>query len=190
MLKVLRARLRELNPYREQALEFISRIENIAPFKWIIEYKENIASILYLLWIIGCISWLYQLVIVDASPYMGGFFSIDDPRDAIVFLFFGTFGVIYFSFFAFFIIKLIHNMIRGGIDSLFPRKWYSMVRSIGLLICLHFAFIYIGHIKTAGLTAYTQVSQLVRVSNDHSLITKKKIDVSELLDMLQEKVEQ
>ncbi|MEN8263295.1 MAG: hypothetical protein ABFR82_07520 [Nitrospirota bacterium] len=65
-----------------------------------------------------------------------------------------------------------------------------MVRSIGLLICLHFSFIYIGHIKTAGLTAYTQVSQLVRVSNDHSLITKKKMDVSKMLRMLEEKVEQ
>ncbi len=190
MLKVLRARLRELNPYREQAIQFISRIEKIAPFKWLIEYKENIASILYLLWIVGCISWLYQLVIIDAPPYMGGFFSVDDPRDAMVFLFFGMFGVIYFSFFAFFIIKLIYNMIRGGIDSLFSRKWYSLVRSIGLLICLHFAFNYIGHIKTAGLTAYTQVSQLVQVSNDHSLITKKKLDVTKLLDMLQEKVEQ
>lgn len=190
MLKVLRARLKELNPYREQAMQFISRIENIAPFKWIIEYKENIASILYLLWIAGCIYWLYQLVIIDAQPQTGGFFSVADSRDAMVFLFFGTFGIIYISFFAFFIIKLIYNMIRGGLDSLFPAQWYSMVRSIGLLVCLHFAFIYIGHIKTAGLTAYTEVSQLVQVSNDHSLITKKKLDVSKLLKMLEEKTEQ
>ncbi len=169
---------------KDSLLQSICRLENIPPFSWLAEYRDTIASTLYMAWIAGCIYWLYNLLVIDAQPAMVSFLSVTDSRDALVFVFFGMFGVIYLTFFAVFIAKLIFNLVRGGIDSLLPTRWYSLFKSICLLICLHFAFIYIVNIKTAGLTAYTQVSQLVQTSKNHSMAQKETVDTSRLLEKI------
>jgi hypothetical protein len=182
-------RLKKLNLYKDKLLQSIYRLENVPPFSWLIEDRDNIASTLYLLWIAGCVYWLYNLLIIDAKPAVVSFLSVTDSRDALVFLFFGMFGGIYLAFFSVFIAKLIFNIIRDGIDSLFPARWYSLVKSISLLICLHFAFIHIENIKIAGLTAHAQLSQLVQTSNNHSMATRKEYDVSRFLEKIEKIIE-
>ena len=184
MSGLIKDRFKGLKLCKDKLLQYICRLENVPPFSWLAEYRDTIASTLYLAWIAGCIYWLYSLLIIDAKPAMVGFLSVTDSQDAMVFVFFGMFGVIYLTFFVVFIVKLIFNLVRGGIDSLLPTRWYSLVKSICLLICLHFAFIYIVNIKTAGLTAYTQVSQLVQTSKSHSMATKKRVDTSRFLEKI------
>ena len=46
------------------------------------------------------------------------------------------------------------------------------------------------NIKTAGLTAYTQVSHLVETSKEHSLIEKQTLDVNELFELISKPVEE
>jgi hypothetical protein len=177
-------RFKSLKLCKDKLLQSICRLENVPPFSWLVEYRDTIASTLYLTWIAGCVYWLYNLLIIDARPAMVSFLSVTDSQDAMVFVFFGMFGVIYLTFFSVFAAKLIFNLVRGGIDSLFPTRWYSLVKSICLLICLHFAFIYIVNIKTAGLTAYAHVTQLVQTSKNHSMATKKTVDTSKFLEKI------
>jgi hypothetical protein len=177
--------IKELYPYHDRLSQLKLRLNSLHTVKWFIEYKDHIASYLYLIWILGCAYWLYQLIITDAQPVMSGLMQVDDARDAVIFIFFGMFGLIYLTFFAVFIIKFIFNIIRGGIQSIFSTRWYSLVKSITLLMCLNFAFLYIENIKVAGLTAYTQVAQIVHSSNNHTVVVENDSkDVSRLLELI------
>jgi hypothetical protein len=155
--------------------EFLSRFADSRPFQWLAEHRERMASLLYFFWITGCCYWFYQLVVIDVRPRTDWIFISGDTREALVYTIFGAFGFIFAAFVAFFITKFIYNLIHEEINSLFPLQWYSLVKSVSYILALSLAFTYIENIKVAGLTAYTQVAEIVHMSRQHDDIVKENL---------------
>ncbi len=182
MLKVLKEKLERLCQYYGKLSAFFSGLERFAAISWLIEYRDRIASSLYIFCMAGFAYWIYRLIIIDAKPQVDRLIFVNDSRDALTFLFFGIFGLIYVILFALFMVKFVYNIIRGGIDSLVPGQWHSLIKSLFLLICLNFAFLYIENIKTAGLTAYTQCVEIVQTSRRYTPVVTKNVDILRLLE--------
>lgn len=152
------------------------RITEARPVSMFIEHKEHVATFLYVLWLIGCGHWIYKVVTADAKPIMQWMIITNDPKDAMVFLYFGIFGVFYAALFAFMILKLIYNLFQSGIESFFSIRWYSIGKPLTYMLLLVFAFSYTSNIKAAGLTAYYQVSHMVNTSKKHEEMVEKSMD--------------
>jgi hypothetical protein len=151
------------------------------PVRWIFRYERNIALVFYMLWAAGCGYWIYWLVTIDTRPQVN-LLHFDEPRDALIILFFGTLGSAYVFFVAIFLLKFVFNLVHGGINALFPGRLHSLSKSASCLIALYFAFFYGENIKAAGLTAYTHVAHIVRTSRQHDEMIEKNItDLNELL---------
>jgi len=146
------------------------------PVRMFIDHKEHIATFLYVLWLAGCGHWIYKVITADAKPIMEWMIITNDPKDAMVFLYFGIFGVFYVTLFAFMIIKLIYNLFQSGIESVFSIRWYSIGKPLTYMLLLAFAFSYTGNIKAAGLTAYYQVSHMVNTSKKHEAMVEKSME--------------
>ncbi len=151
-----------------------TRITDSKPFQLFIEYKRYIALVLYMIWLIGCGYWFYQLMIIDVKPKTDLGLILTDSRDALVILFFGAIGSIFVVFFVFFIIKLIYNLFHDGIESLFSVHWHSLVKPVCYLAILYVAFPFTGTIKVAGMTAYNQVAELIHTSRHRDIILEKE----------------
>jgi hypothetical protein len=126
------------------------------------------------MWIIGCCFWIYDLIFMDVSPGADMGMSINDSRDALAILFFGTIGSVFVSFFAFFIIKLTYNLFHDGVESFFSVKWHSLVKPVSYLVILYCAHSFTGAIKLAGMTAYNQVAGLIHTSRQNTLVIQKE----------------
>jgi hypothetical protein len=100
----------------------------------------------------------------------------NDPKDAMVFLYFGIFGAFYVALFAFMIINLLYNLFQSGIESVFSIRWYSIGKPLTYMLLLAFAFLYTSNIKAAGLTAYYQVSHMVNTSKKHEAMVEKSME--------------
>ncbi len=158
-------------------------ISNYMPVRKFIMYKDQIALYLYILWLIGCGLWIYTLIVSEAGPNTAWMYLTDDPKEALVYILFGAFGLIYVIFFAVYITKLVYNLFHGGIEMIFTSRWYSLVKSISYLVLLGFAFSYVHNIKMAGHTMYYQVSHVFRTSKQHEAEAVKNISsFKELLD--------
>ncbi|MBI4681790.1 MAG: hypothetical protein HY757_01615 [Nitrospirae bacterium] len=153
----------------------IARITDSKPFQLFIEYKRYIALSLYLIWLIGCGYWLYQLMIIDVKPGANLGLILTDSRDALVILFFGAIGSIFLIFFVFFIIKLIYNLFHDGIESHIPEQWHSLVKPVCYLVILYVAFPFTGTFKVAGMTTYNQVAELIHTSRHQDIIIEKAV---------------
>lgn len=154
---------------------FFARITDSKPVQLFIEYQRYIALSLYLIWLIGCGYWFYQLMIIDVKPKTNPGLILTDSRDALVILFFGAIGSIFVVFFVFFIIKLIYNLFRDGIESLFPVQWHLLVKPLCYLVILYVVFPFTGTIKVAGMTAYNQVAELIHTSRQRDIILEKEV---------------
>jgi hypothetical protein len=117
--------------YKEKILRQFSALQSQLKdsrlIQWINKHKDNIALILNALLLAGCGYWVYQLIIIDVSPHNNWSIGISDSRDALALLFFGMYGFVFVLFFAGYIIKFIYNLFHGGIQSLFPVQWYSLI---------------------------------------------------------------
>jgi len=153
-----------------------STITESLPVKLLIHYREQLATFLYILWIAGCGHWIYKVITADAKPIMQWMIITNDPKDAIVFLYFGIFGAFYITLFAFMIIKLIYNLFQSGIESVFSIRWYSIGKPLTYMLLLAFAFSYTSNIKAAGLTAYYQVSHMVDTSKKHEAMVERSME--------------
>jgi len=179
---VLNEQFERMRWYSSKLSPFFADLRQFAPVRWFIGQRDRIASYLYIVCMAGFAYWVYRLMIIDVKPQMDRLVFIEDSRDALTFLFFGLFGLIYVLFFASFIVKFVYNIIRSGIDSLVPAQWYSLVRSALLLLCLNFAFLYIQNIKTAGLTAYMQFVEILHTSKEYTPVVRKNVDILRLLE--------
>jgi hypothetical protein len=158
--------------------EWFSRLSGLAdsvPIRWIIDNRERIALILYILWLAGCGYWIYEFILIEAGPRNDWIVTTNDTREALIFIVFGIFGCIFLSFLAFFLLKLIFNLYREGICSLFPTQWHSLIKPISYMILLCFAFEFLDDIKVIGLTAYEQVSHLLDTSGQHDEVIERNI---------------
>ena len=150
-----------------------SQLKDSRLIQWINKHKDNIALILNTLLLAGCGYWVYQLIIIDVSPHNNWSIGISDSRDALALLFFGMYGFVFVLFFVWFIIKFIYNLFHDGIQSLFPVQWYSLTKPITYLMILCVAFSFTGNIKTAGLTAYSEVAALFHTSKQHAMVIER-----------------
>ena len=158
-------------------------IAHFMPVRKFVMYKEHIALYLYILWLIGCGLLIYKLIVSEAGPNTAWMYLTNDPKEALVYILFGAFGLIYIMFFAVLIIKFIYNIVHGGIESIFTSKWYSLAKSISYLVLLGLAFSYVNNIKMAGHTMYYQVSHIIRTSKQHEAEAAKNISsLKELFD--------
>lgn len=153
---------------------YLAKITDSKPFQFILEHKRPVALLLYVMWLAGCAYWFYELMIIDAKPKDNLGFVVTDSRDALAILFFGALGSVFVLSFALFIIKFIYNLFHNGIESFFSNRWHSLVRPASYLVILCFAFSFTGPIKTAGLTGYNQVAELVHTSRQHTIIMDKE----------------
>jgi hypothetical protein len=160
----------------DNMMQIWTTITDSRPVQTLIDYKEQIATFLYVLWLAGCGHWIYKVITADAQPIMQWMVITNDPKDAMVFLYFGIFGAFYIALFAFFIIKLIYNLFQSGIQSVFSMQWYSVGKPITYLVLLCFAFSYASNVKAAGLTAYYQVSHMVDTSKKHEAMVEKSME--------------
>ena len=162
------------------------KIESTRAYDLFMGHKHRIAFVIYLFCFAGSGYWLYHMAILDVQPASDLRFVLKDSREALVILFFGVLGLAFLIFFVLFIIKFLYNLFEGGIETLFASQWHSIVKPLGYLIILYFAFSFTGTIKVAGLTAYYQVADLVRVSNQHDFIIKRdmSMDAEEKMSML------
>jgi len=159
-------------------------IKESMPVQWVLIREERIASGLYYLWLAGCVYWVYQLSIVEATARSDWMYIIEDTREALTILFVGSFGLFYVVGIALFILKFIYNLFTEGIESLFPRQWHSVAKSFSYIIILGFSFLYIQNIKVAGLTAYDQVSQMVQTSDRHVEMDEESFEsLKQMLDI-------
>jgi hypothetical protein len=160
--------------------DHLTRVRTIiaesCPVRLIDEHRERLATFLYVLWLAGCGHWIYKVITADAQPIMQWMIITTDPKDAMVFLYFGIFGAFYVTLFAFMIIKLVYNLFQSGIESVFSIRWYSIGKPLTYMLLLAFAFSYTGNIKAAGLTAYYQVSHMVNTSKKHEAMVEKSME--------------
>jgi hypothetical protein len=152
----------------------LKKLEQLKPVHLLIEHKKHVSMFLYVMWIIGCCFWIYDLIFMDVSPGADMGMSINDSRDALAILFFGTIGSVFVSFFAFFIIKLTYNLFHDGVESFFSVKWHSLVKPVSYLVILYCAHSFTGAIKLAGMTAYNQVAGLIHTSRQNTLVIQKE----------------
>jgi hypothetical protein len=152
----------------------LKKLEQLKPVQLLIEHKKHVSLVLYIVWIIGCCSWIYDMIFMDVSPRADMGMNINDSRDALAILFFGTIGSVFVSFFAFFIIKLIYNLFHDGVESFFSVKWHSLIKPVSYLVILYCAHSFTGAIKLAGMTAYNQVAGLVHTSRQNTLVIHKE----------------
>ena len=165
-------------------------IKESKPVQWTLIREEQIASCLFYLWILGCAYWIYQLINIEAQPRSDWLYMIEDTREALMILFFGSFGLLYAAGLVLYISKFMFNLYHGGLESIFPRQWHSAARSVSYIVILCFSFLYIQNIKVAGLTAYNQVSQLVQTSDRHEDVAEDNIKgLMQLLDIDKNPVE-
>jgi hypothetical protein len=158
-------------------------IKESTPVQWVLIREERISYGLYYLWLAGCVYWVYQLSIVEATPRPDWMYIIEDTREALTILFVGSFGLFYVVGIVLFICKFIYNLFTEGIESLFSRQWHSVAKSFCYILILGFSFQYIPNIKVAGLTAYDQISQLVSTSERHEEVAAKHFNsLKELLN--------
>jgi hypothetical protein len=186
-LSQLLLRGRSLYDYAcSMVIVFHNKIESTRAYELFMEHKNRIVFVIYLLCFAGSGYWLYHLTMLDVQPLPDFRFVLKDSREALVILFFGVLGLVFLIFFVLFLLKFLCNLFEGGIETLFASQWHSIVRPLGYLIILYFVFSFTGTIKVAGLTAYCQVADLVRVSNQHDFILKNDIslDAEEKMSML------
>ncbi len=161
----------------------LTLIKESTPVQWVLIREERISYGLYYLWLAGCVYWIYQLSIVEATARSDWMYIIEDTREALTILFVGSFGLVYVVGIALFICKFIYNLFTDGIESLFSRQWHSVAKSFCYILILGFSFQYIPNIKVAGLTAYDQVAQMVSTSERHQEVAAKHYEsLKELLD--------
>jgi len=160
----------------EQLTQAWMRLTESPPVRIINDHREKLATFLYILWLAGCGHWIYKVFTADAQPIMQWLIITNDPKDAMVFLYFGIFGVFYAALFALMIMKLIYNLFQSGIESIFSIRWYSVGKPIVYMILLAFAFSYTNNIKAAGLTAYYQVSHMIHTSKKHEVMVEKSME--------------
>ena len=160
----------------DQLTQVWIKIAESGPVRIINDQRERLATFLYVLWLAGCGHWIYKVITADAKPIMEWMIITNDPKDAMVFLYFGIFGAFYVTLFAFMIIKLIYNLFQSGIESIFSIRWYSIGKPLTYMLLLAFAFSYTSHIKAAGLTAYYQVSDMVDTSKKHEAMVEKSME--------------
>jgi hypothetical protein len=146
------------------------------PVQLLTDYREQLSTFLYVLWLAGCGHWIYKVITADAKPIMEWMIITNDPKDAMVFLYFGIFGVFYVTLFAIMVVKLIYNLFQSGIESVFSIRWYSIGKPLTYMLLLAFAFSYTSNIKAAGLTAYYQVSHMVNTSKKHEAMVEKSME--------------
>jgi hypothetical protein len=173
---MLRKKLERVPAYKDRVFLFLSRLSDLKPVQWLVKHKEQIALFLYILWLAGCGYWFYQFLVIDVRPQTDWIFITDDTREAMVFVFFGSFGLVFVLAFVFFIVKLMYNLFHEGIQFLFPFQWFSLAKSISYLLVLGFAFIYIENIKVVGLTAYNQIDVIVHTSRQHDNEVEKNLN--------------
>lgn len=153
---------------------YLAKITDSKPFQFILEHIRPVALFLYVILLVGCGYWFYELMIIDAKPKYSLGLVVTDSRDALAILFFGALGSVFVISFALFIIKFIYNLFHNGIESFFSNRWHALVRPASYLVILCFAFSFTGPIKTAGLTGYNQVAELVHTSRQHTIIMDKE----------------
>ena len=161
------------NEHYTKLREVLVLMKDSTPVQWVIIREERIASTLYYLWLAGCVYWVYQFSTVEAEPRPDWLYIIEDTSEALTLIFVGSFGLIYVAGIVLFICKFIYNLFTERIESLFPSQWHSVAKSVSYIIILGFSFLYIQNIKVAGLTAYGQVSHLVRTSDRHVEVLEK-----------------
>lgn len=184
----LKERYLELTRLHERLLRFVKDLQGVAPIKWIFTYRNHIALFLHVLWIAGCGYWIYRLLKIRVTPSTFTFVTITDPQDARIFLFFGVFGGFFIIFFFLFAFKFIYNLFHDGIYRILPMQWYSLGKSISYLIILGFAFMYIKHVKIAGLTIYNRITEIASISEQHDEVVLEKLsDLQELLKGLDDR---
>lgn len=159
-----------------QLTEVWTKITESRPVRIINDHRERLATFLYVLWLAGCGHWIYNVLTADAQPIMQWMIITNDPKDAMVFLYFGIFGAFYVALFAFMIIKLLYNLFQSGIESVFSIRWYSIGKPLAYMLLLAFAFSYTSNIKAAGLTAYYQVSHMINTSKRHEAVVEKSME--------------
>ena len=160
----------------EKLLQICSVIAGSRPFQLFFAYKENIAVFLHMVWLAGCGYWIYKIITVDAQPNMRMMIIAEDPTDAMIFIYFGIFGVVYAIAILWFVIKFIYNLLQSGLYSLFSTTWYSLGKPLCYLLLLSFAFSYTGNIKAAGLTFYFQVTHMMNVTKQRDEHVQKSVD--------------
>lgn len=165
-----------------QLLQMWSQLTSCGPAQWLIHNKDYFASALYMLWIVGCGYWVYTIATISVKPAAGRFYITDNPKEALVYLFFGIFALIYILMFTIYLLKFIYNLFMGEISSIFSLKWYSVAKFTCYIIALCFAFIYVEEIKASGLTVYNHVAKLWHTSKQHEVIINE--DTRHFLDII------
>ncbi len=165
-----------------QLQPLISLIRDSRPYHWIMDHKEHIAAALYFSWMTGCCFWVYKIVTISIAAQTTIAPITTNPREANVYLFFGTFGLVFALLFIFYLFKFMYNIFHGGIQSLFSHRLHLFATPITYLILLYFAFSNAGTIKTSGMTMYNHVVQLVHTSKQKEIISQDRS--KGLLDLL------
>ena len=166
-----------------QLAPVISWTRESPPYQWFMEHKEHVAASLYIFWMAGCSFWVYKTVTTSVSAHTNVTLVTATPREALVYLFFGTFGLIFASLFACYILKFIYNLFHGGIHSLFSHQLHLLAKPVSYLILLYFAFVYTGPIKESGMKMYSHVAQLVHIAKQKEIAVKdRSAGILELLD--------
>lgn len=170
---------------------YLAAVTDSKLFQLVLEYKRPLAIFLYTIWLAGCGYWFYQLMIIDVTPKDNLGLVVNDSRDALAILFFGTIGAVFVLLLALFIIKFMYNLFHNGIETFFSVRWHSLVRPASYLLILCFAFLFTGTVKATGLTAYNQVAGLFHISKQHNIIIEKEVPdnlekkLSELMKMIE-----
>ncbi len=161
----------------------MSWIRNSRACQYVMDHKEHVAAALHILWMAGCCFWIYKIITTSVIAQTNVTMVTATPREALVYLFFGTFGLIFASLFACYILKFIYNLFHGGIHSLFSHQLHLLAKPVSYLILLYFAFAYAGTIKESGMKMYSHVTQLVHIAKQKEVPVKdRSAGILEMLD--------
>ncbi|MGA1824237.1 MAG: hypothetical protein ACMUIP_06180 [bacterium] len=150
----------------------LSGLRNSLIIKAFIKYKNTLASLLYILWIMGCGYWLYTFKKISVTPQKRFFFftpAIISSRESLTILFVGIFVAIFTGIVVLFLCKFFYNMICKEIMLIFPKEVRSFIAPVALLIILCFSFVFIESLKIGGCAAYYNINEIVTAAKNHTL---------------------
>lgn len=151
--------------------------------KWFLENRHKVAEVLFIIWALIMCYWLYEFYVLDSEPnedlriVTEESFNEEDgginARTAIAFiLWFSTTGVLAILL-ALYIIKFAYNIVWGFVEGAFPRKWHYLLSSIAFLLSLWPCFNYMGDIKGAYLSLYSDGKVIVQLAMGLDVAIKK-----------------
>ncbi|KJU85754.1 membrane protein [Candidatus Magnetobacterium bavaricum] len=146
-----------------------------APLDWLVEYKSQITTIIFFIWLAVVLYWFYRFNGVTVAPLKSTGVVVENLQDnddgsissraALAFIFWAATSGIFVVGFVVYALKFIYNILMGMIYGAVPTKVHKLVTPVMFLIAMWPCFSYQKEIKTAYVVLYREGSDIIRLAS-------------------------